>query len=385
MKKLLTLALALGCVALFSANAQATIGWAGNAFPNNGHVTTPTGDQFVVAQVWKEFVTDGPGQGADIAARLSYQTDVMASAAEIAMSYNTDIGANDEYIGFIPQAALIGASYVDVTVFFDDLTDGTTFEITGDQAGNTPPLRYMISDVLPNDVDVTFTLCMSGMDTSLGAPCVIGSAPEIGAWGTGVTMTNIGGELWEVTVTFPQGSAPAFEYKYKRNGCVDWESVGNRAVILPTDGTTAITLAPDSWDNLPIACGLGDVLQEDKVVCFQVCMAGVANTGGVCVIGSVPELTTWTAGVPMTPLGGDLWQACVTFPAGSPMPINLEYKYKKDDCSTWESVGNRLLTIDNNSPAEQTISDSWDDGPGVCQPVAVEPESFGSVKAHFGS
>ena len=77
-------------------------------------------------------------------------------------------------------------------------------EITGDQNQNPPPLRFNVSDVLPVDVTVRFTMCMSGEVTD-GAPCVIGSAPEIGGWGTGVDMANIDGELWQVDVVFAAG------------------------------------------------------------------------------------------------------------------------------------------------------------------------------------
>ncbi len=33
------------------------------------------------------------------------------------------------------------------------------------------------------------------------------------------------------------GGNPSFEYKYRKDGCSTWESVGNRLVTLPTDGT----------------------------------------------------------------------------------------------------------------------------------------------------
>lgn len=382
MKNLFAFALALACACTLSVNAQATIGWAGNAYPNNGFVTTPTGDQFVVAQVYKEAFTDAAGQGADIAARLVYQTDAMGSTATLAMSYNTDVGNNDEYIGFIPQADLVGATYVDVTVFFDDLTDTTEFEITQDQNGNPPPLRYTISQVLPVDVAVTFTLCMSGTPTN-GAPCVIGSAAQIGSWGTGVPMANVSGELWEQTVVFPAGSSPAFEYKYKGDDCTNWESVGNRFVTLPTDGTTSVDLAIDSFNNAPLGCDLGQTLSEDKVLCFQVCLEGIDNLGGVCAIGSIPELGSWVTGASTTMVGSGIFQSCITIPAGTAIPLNVEYKFQKDDCSTWESVGNRTVVVDNSLDPETLLFHTWDDGPGTCEPVATELESFGSVKARF--
>jgi hypothetical protein len=215
-----------------------------------------------------------------------------------------------------------------------------------------------VTNVLPVDVNVTFKLCMSGEPTS-GAPCVIGSAPEIGSWGSGVMMTSLGGDLYEVVVTFLAGHNPYFEYKFKKDGCSNWEGASNRIVTLPTDGTTSVVLGIDSWNNLPIGCGVGEVLVGERTVCLQVCLDGVDNTGGVCAIGSVPQLSNWGAGVPAVQVGPGLYQTCIVFPAGMAIPLVVEYKFKKDDCGTWESVGNRSFVVDNAMPSEQTLTSNW--------------------------
>lgn len=381
MRRLLLLVLA---VALTAGAAQAEIGWAGNAYPNHGHDIVPSGDdQFVVAQVYKDGVTTEPGQGPDITADLIYDVDG-TGAVTIPMTYNTDIGNNDEYIGFIPGSALMGATYVDVTVIFHDLADGTDFEITGDQEGNPPPLRYDIVPALPNDIAVTFTLCMSG-EPFTAAPCVIGSDPVIGEWNDGVPMNQVDGDLWEVTVTFPAGSNPSFNYKYKKDDCTVWEDVGDRPVTLPQDGTTTVALDPDSWNNLPMGCGLGDVLAEPVTVCFQVCMDGIDHTGDVCVIGGIDALGNWTDGVVMHEIGPMLYQKCIVIPAGQAVPLDIEYKFKKDGCETWESIsGNRMVTITADGPTAITATHNWDDNPdGTCQPVATEPQSWSTVKGLF--
>jgi len=381
MKKLITLAvcvLALGV----AGNALAAIDWAGNVYPNNGALVAPTGPVDVYAQVYKGGVTDGPGQGADITAALFYTTDIAAQVSA-PMTYLGEVGSNDEYTAQIPQAVLLGASWVDVTVVFTDLTDGSEYEISGDQQGNPPPLRYFVTDVLPEDVTVRFTLCMSGVET-VGVPCVIGSAPEIGSWGTGVNMAPTAtSELYTVDVVFTAGSNPAFEYKYKKDDCTNWEGTGNRQVILPTDGTTFVELAPDSWEFLPITCGLGNTLEEDKVICFQVCLDGVENNGAVCTVGGVPELDNWGTGVPAEMVGPGLYQTCVSFPAGTAIPLNIEYKFKKDDCNTWEGGGNQLVVLDNSLAAETTLTHTWEDGPGVCEPVAVEEAAWGTIKGMY--
>jgi hypothetical protein len=372
MKKLLTLAVLALAVAA-AGSASATIDWAGNAWPTNGANVVPTGPVDVYVQVYKSGVTDSGGQGAGITGVLYYTTDIAAQAG-VAMTYNTDIGNNDEYTAQVPQTALVGAAWVDVDVVFTDASDASEYAVT--------TVRYNVIDVLPNDVTVSFTMCL-GIDTSAGDVCVIGSAPEIGTWGSGVTMTDGGGGLYTVDVVFAAGGNPSFEYKYQKDGCSAWESVGNHLVTLPTDGTTSVVLAPDSWNNQPLGCGLGNVLAEDKVVCFQVCMTGVANSGGIFAVGNIPALDSWGTGITAVEIAPDLYQACIVLSAGSPMPINIEYKFKKDDCATWESVGNRLLTIDNSSPASQTTTNTWDDGPGACAPVPVEGAAWGTIKGMY--
>ena len=340
MKKLLTLALC--ALALTAAgSAFATIDWAGNVWPADTANVVPTGPVDVYAQVYKAGVTDGAGQGADLTGNLTWTND-LAATASVPMTYNTDVGNNDEYTAQVPQAALLGAAWVDVSIVFGDATDASEYTVA--------TVRYNVTDVLPNNVTVSFTMCL-GADSSTGDACVIGDAAEIGAWTTGVTMTDGGGGLYTVDVVFAAGGNPTFEYKYQKDGCSDWESVDNRQVTLPTDGTTAVTLGPDGWNNQPLGCGLGDVLAEDKTICFQICMTGVASSGGICVVGNIPELDNWGTGISVDEIAVDLHQACIVLAAGSPMPINIEYKFKKDMCATWESVGNRLLTIDNSSPA----------------------------------
>lgn len=374
MKKLIMLTACVMALGV-AGNALAVIDWAGNIWPNDAANVVPTGPVDVYVQVFKAGVTDLPGQGADISAILYYTTDI-APMANVPMAYNTDIGVNnDEYTALVPQAALLGAAWVDVDILFTDGTDGTDFVVD--------TVRYNVVDVLPNDVTVRFTLCMSGMETA-GEPCVIGSAAEIGAWGAGVMMAATAtAELYTVDVLFLAGGNPNFEYKFKKDLCNTWEGTANRFVTLPTDGTTLVELDTDSWEFLPLTCGLGTFLEEDKEICFQVCMDGVETIGGVCTVGGIPELDNWGAGIAADLVGLNLYQTCITFPAGTAIPVNIEYKFKKDGCETWESVGNRLVVLDNTLATETTLTHSWDDGPGTCAPVAVEEASWGTIKGMY--
>jgi hypothetical protein len=380
MKKVFLLSVLM--LALAAGNAAAAIGWGGNVWPNSSAIVVPTGPVNVYAQCWKGGVTDAGGQGAGIEAFCDMSADGGA-VTTVQMTFQGDVGSNDEYTTQVPQGMLMGASYVEVHVKFHDLTDDTWYTDVKDQANNSPPQRYNVTNVLPVDVNVTFKLCMSGEPTS-GAPCVIGSAPEIGSWGSGVMMTSLGGDLYEVVVTFLAGHNPYFEYKFKKDGCSNWEGASNRIVTLPTDGTTSVVLGIDSWNNLPIGCGVGEVLVGERTVCLQVCLDGVDNTGGVCAIGSVPQLSNWGAGVPAVQVGPGLYQTCIVFPAGMAIPLVVEYKFKKDDCGTWESVGNRSFVVDNAMPSEQTLTSNWDDNTsGACSPVGNENADWGSVKSLY--
>jgi hypothetical protein len=384
MKRALMTLAALAAFVCLAGPAMAVIGWAGNVWPNSGTDVVPTGPVAVYAQVWKDGVTPGEGQGAGIEAFCDMSADG-GTVTTVAMTYNGEVGNNDEYTVDIPQSMLIGAGYVEVHVKFHDTTDDTWWVDVNDQADNPPPQRYNVVDVLPVDIDVTFTLCMSGVATT-GAPCVIGSAPEIGSWTTGVTMAPEGShpDLWVVTVTFAAGGNPSFEYKYKKDDCTTWEDPqGNRPVTLPTDGTDTVVLPPDSWTSLPIGCGLGEVLDADRELCLQVCLEGVDNSGGVCVTGSLDALTNWGNGVPMIMIGPDLYQACVVVEAGTPIPLTVEYKFKKDDCNTWEGTANRSTVVDNSVPGEQTLTSTWEDGPGSCSPVPTDPATWGVLKSLY--
>jgi len=377
MKKLITLTVFAMLLSL-AGSAFAVIDWAGNVWPNSGADVTPVGPVDVYAQVYKGGVTDLPGQGVDLMCDIVLTNDIGGNMM-FSMTYLGENGSNDEYTAQIPVSMLVGATWVDVDITALDLSDGTAFYPLNDQNGVPGPQRYNVVNVTPNDIDVTFSICLSGAETT-GSVCVVGSPAELTAWGAGVPITLVSGELYEGTITFPAGSNPTFEYKFKKDDCNTWEGIPNRLVTLPTDGlTSSVVLDTQSWDNLPITCGLGNTLEEDKEVCFQVCMDGVANSGGVCLMGP----TDWAGGDAMTNLGGGLFQFCKIYPAGTAIPLSVEYKFKKDDCATWESVGNRIVVIENAMDAETTLTSSWDDLGGICEPVATEGQSWDTLKSFY--
>ena len=81
------------------------IGWVGNMWPPNGNIEQGMGFTIYV-QVWKDAVTNFPGQGAGITCQIYFGSvpNFGGSWSNIMtqnMSYNTDIGNNDEYLGIL--------------------------------------------------------------------------------------------------------------------------------------------------------------------------------------------------------------------------------------------------------------------------------------------
>lgn len=109
MKKALTF-LTLNFFLFFSLSAQ--IGWTGNMFPGGGSSTTldENTDHTIYIQTYKGGVTDGAGQGAGISCEIYYGEvtnfgDPWTNISTVTLSYNVDIGNNDEYFGAMNLSA----------------------------------------------------------------------------------------------------------------------------------------------------------------------------------------------------------------------------------------------------------------------------------------
>jgi hypothetical protein len=251
----------LAALVLLAPSAYAVIGWTGNVWPcnNTGYAENQNIDVYL--QVWKEGVTDSPGQGANITATLYYKKVTDPTYTSVAMVYNVDVGNNDEYKGTIPTAALEGGV---VEMFYTevlDQTDMTTCPPTSlygcgaDQCSNQPPFSLNITAATRQDVTVRFRLCLTaGVETS-GGVCVTGGHSALTNWGAGVAMTRPcevpSPKYYEVDVLFGAGSNPSVEYKYKKDDCNTWEGTGNHSFVID-DTAPAQVLWIDGWEyNTP--------------------------------------------------------------------------------------------------------------------------------------
>jgi hypothetical protein len=228
---------------------MAEVGWCGNVFPNDGNLFTSDEDINCYIQVWKEGVTDQPGQGADIAAALFYRCVGEPSYTELAMSYLGDVGNNDEYTAVIPSGH--GCDTVDYYCVITDLSDTT--ECAGqDQNTNDPPFLLPITQVTSQAVTVNFHMCLTSAVETEGDICVTGNKDELTNWGDGVPMVQEcpadSPKTYIASITFAAGSNPAVEYKYKKDACQTWESVGNRSFLIDDSGPM-MDLMIDTWEN----------------------------------------------------------------------------------------------------------------------------------------
>jgi len=146
----------------------------------------------------------------------------------------------------------------------------------------------------------------------------------------------------------------------------------------------------DQWNNPPnFFLPITQVTAQDVTVRFHLCLPdGIDSFFDVCLTGNHPELGNWGSSVPMhfscQAASPKLYEADVLFPAGSNPYV--EYKYKKDDCNTWEGTGNHSFTIDDSRPMFVSLPiDGWEymtpDCPECTTPV--NSASWGIIKALY--
>ncbi|MCK4548766.1 MAG: hypothetical protein KAU49_01305 [Candidatus Krumholzibacteria bacterium] len=268
MKKVLTCIVAAAVLMVLSGASMAAVGWSGNIWPVHGTSVTEGADVGVYYQVWKEGVTEGEGAGAGLATTLFYGPNG-GPYTSLAMGYIGEVGNNDEYSANIPALALEGNSELWFYCEVYDSTDASTAQ-GQDQNSNDPPFVLNITASLGQDVMVYFRICLApdgdpDYDPTPGDVCVVGDAAELTAWGAGVPMVQpCPGHsplYYEVGILFAAGGNPAIQYKYKKNDCVNWESVGNRMDTIDDTGPTYIIPWVDHWNNYvgddcPL-CGIG--------------------------------------------------------------------------------------------------------------------------------
>jgi hypothetical protein len=148
------------------------IGWAGDAWPNNGAEVSVSEDVVVYVQVWMAGITEGEGKGDGVSVTLNYKMDGDEDYQTMDMSYNMDKGdelANDEYMAVIPSSFTVegGTLILDfILQFGPEGLDGVAYvygDAVTDQNVVGAPLNLAITAPPPIPVepgDVIFTEVM---------------------------------------------------------------------------------------------------------------------------------------------------------------------------------------------------------------------------------
>jgi hypothetical protein len=250
------LKLVIGVLALLAfgvGSSYASIGWAGQVYPCSGASFLDSDDIPAYVQVWKGGVTDSPGQGAGIEAFLYYKKATDASYVSVQMTYDADIGNNDEYTGTIPGSATESGIGMNFYCRVHDLTDDTWYESPGDQCGHQPPFTLSITPAIEQEVTVILRVdlgCFSASGFS-GGVFFAGDFTGWSACNSTYQMSDPDGDrIFEGSYVFPVGSNPYHEFKFNRNdGNCQWEgSIGNRSFTID-DSQPTYVLPIYVWDN----------------------------------------------------------------------------------------------------------------------------------------
>ncbi len=325
----------------FTAAAHAVIGWSGNIWPNSGSDQTNGLDINVYYQIWKDGVTNLPGRGDSLAAKLYYRTQDQGTYLTRNMLFNVDVGNNDEYYAIIQN---VHFNTGDTIFFYCEGYDSTdaTYSYGTDQSGAGPftdvnPGEYYIVAGLNQDVTVTFQVDMSLVD-SVNTVSVAGS---FNGWTPGIdTLSDVSGDnIYKGNVLFPAGSNPNQEYKFV-NGA-NWEDqIGNRQVII--DDTSPTMILPPVYFN--------DITPNEVEVTFQVDMSLQIlngwfdpNTDSSFVSGSMNNWAKWQ----LVDLDGDqIFSKEYTFYAD--IGDVIEYKFRINNDFELFGQPNRSFTIDQS-------------------------------------
>ncbi len=353
---------------VFAGSLHAAIGWSGGIWPNSSTDQTNGFDITVYYQIWKDGVTSLPGRGDSLSATIFYKTQSQPSFSSEAMTFNVDVGNNDEYFGIIPNAIFSAGD----TVFFYcegyDSTDAT-YSYGNDQNGvgpftDTTPGSYNIVAGLNQDVTVTFQVDMTIVDPVY----TVSVAGSFNGWTAGVdTLNDVGNNIYSGDVLFTAGTNPYQEYKFV-NGSI-WEDYISNRILNIDDSSPTMILPPVYFNDIP---------PDEIFVTFQVDMTlqiwndwFVPGVDTAAVSGSMNGWNKWE----LTDIDGDdIYTGEYSF-YGCVSDV-IEYKFRINDNFELFDLPNRSFTIDDtvttipvvfyddfnpNTPTNLTaVVDEWD-------------------------
>ena len=332
MKKVLLFFILVSFMKMLSAE----IGWSGNIWPNSETFHVDGTNITVYYQIWKDGVTNLPGQGVDISAKLYYKLSTEPNYFSVNIPFLGDVVNNDEYSIDIPDSYFTDNDIIHFYCEGFDASD-STLSYGIDQNGAGPfdsdnPGMYYIGSPTSQDVTVTFQVDMSLEDPIFD----VSVAGSFNSWTSGQNLLTDPDQdlIYTGDVLFLAGSNPSQEYKFVYDTI--WEQeIGNRTFIIDDSSPTQI-LDVVYFNNYDPA----NFLSQDVMVTFNVDVSDSVNAGAIfnfLGINGNPTPLDWDFSDMnnlMIEIDNYIWTIDLTFLQGSSK--FLEFKFAHDG-NDWEA------------------------------------------------
>lgn len=316
---------------------------------------TPTGD--IYGQIWVGGATDQPGQAPAIRAQVGFGPAGTQPGdpgwSWVEMTYNTDVGNNDEYVGNLLPDEL--GNFIYLTRWSVD--GGRTWYYSDLDGPDEPPVDNPgILTVVPS-ADTTAPPAPANLVLDGTTPSSIllswdpVDAPDLAGYelyrqqvaAPGLPFARIARLGSDVTAYVDEGVETGATYRYY---VVAFDTSFNRSE--PSNEIEATAEA------------------RFVEVTFRVRVPGY-TPGTVYLVGDIPALGPWNPGlVPMTMVEEDIWEYTLDILDGT----NLQYKYTRgswDMVESWGSivnVNNRHVLIEYGDDGTMLVDNTgtnWED------------------------
>jgi glycosidase len=322
------------------------VGWAGHLWPPSLTITINANEhQTVYAQVWVDGVTNSAGQGAGVLAQFAYGATGSDPAGWtwMPMTYNTDVGNNDEYkVDFTPEQT---GSFQYLARFSTDLGRHWTYAYTDDNQRGALTVNPS-SDTTP--------------------PAAPANLHRVGSSASSITIgwnANSEPDLYRYEVW--RGNSSGGPYTKLANVPAGTTQYVDQAV---TTGSTYyyVVTAQDTSFNRSGNSNEVSATAEAQIVAVTFIATVPATTDAtgrdVHIAGSFPApYPQWDpTALPMTRVDATHWTITLNMLEGT----NVEYKYVLGDWnyvekdSACQEIGNRTLSVVLGPGNVQQVNDT---------------------------
>lgn len=388
----------VACVLLscLAPGVRAQVDWSGNNVPVHGCILQQGLPVMFLYGIYDAGRTEAPERGDSLGAAVFWRdADAGGDFSRVDMQYIGQSGFEDHddlFSVVVSHQQFRGATRVEYfTMAYDSTVVPVHADTTRGDANGHPP-SYVVSffglPVMPHDVAVHFSVCLNG-STAGSVKVWVDPRTQPPFVRDLVKVSEEIPDLWEGDVPLYAGVAQTIDYQYLKDGAP--ETITHS---LPMQvGSYLQGSGTDSWGGGGLGCHLQQTLRGSVRVHFSVCMVDTPPGGTVCVSGNTWELHHWVGGVRLASIQPDepnLFEGDVEFPDGSPAVV--QYKFRKDNCWTWESLfgnehmtTNRFLYIGGATSPYMAPTGVWSNaGPNNCgPPTGVVSTSWSNFKALY--